>query len=102
MSDDYYRSGLDGLKYLPTTARYGILVAAAVYRDIGRVVAQSGYQSWNHRAVVPTYRKCLCAGQALIKHIGQSLQGRTDPVHKPYLHRNLQSCFGINSLSRNE
>lgn len=101
-ADDYYESGLGGLVYLPTAARYGILAAAAVYRDIGNMIARSGYQSWNHRAVVPTHRKYLCAGRSLIKHFTQSLWGRTEPVHKPRLHRHLQSCFGANSMNTHE
>lgn len=101
-ADNYYESGLDGLVYLPTTARYGILAAAAVYRDIGSMVAKSSYQSWNHRAVVPAHRKFLCAGRSLIKHIAQSFWGHADPVHKPTLHRSLQSCFGANRLNANE
>lgn len=98
-ADNYYESGLDGLVYLPTAARYGILAAAAVYRDIGNMIAKSGYQSWNHRAVVPTHRKCVCAAGSIIKYFAQSLWGRAEPVHKPHLHRHLQSCFGANSMN---
>ena len=101
-ADNYYESGLDGLVYLPIAARFGILAAAAVYREIGHMIARSGYQSWNHRAVVPAHRKCLCAGRSFIKHFTKSLWVRTEPVHEHHLHRNLQSRFGANSMITHE
>jgi phytoene synthase len=36
MADDYYRSGEDGMGFLPARARWAVLVASRLYRGIGR------------------------------------------------------------------
>ena len=90
----YYQSGLAGMLYLPPAARYGIIVAAAVYREIGQVVAKSDYRSWDRRAVVPQTRKIYCASQALVRYALQIRSRQSPPQHDPHLHRHLQNCFG--------
>ena len=94
LADVYYQSGLAGVRYLPPGARYGIVVAAMVYREIGAVVADTGYRSWNQRAVVPQSRKVVCASKALTNHAWRFLTQWASVEHDPTLHQDLQNCFG--------
>ena len=65
LADSYYQRGLYGLPYLPGRARYGILVAANVYREIGEVIKQAGYQAWRFRAKVSFSNKMGCAFRSI-------------------------------------
>ncbi len=95
LADVYYQSGLAGVRYLPWGARYGIVVAAMVYREIGEVVADSGYASWKQRAVVPQSRKVFCSTKALTNHAWRFLSKWRSVEHDPALHQELQNCFGV-------
>lgn len=64
-AERYYRSGESGLHYLPAGARAGILVAARLYRGIGRRIASNGCENWMRRTTVPTTRKVGLTLQAL-------------------------------------
>jgi len=94
LADLYYRSGLSGVGYLPPAARYGIIVAARVYREIGHKVAEAGYQSWDRRAVVSQPRKVICAVSALLRYAMHPRMRNSHPLHEHSLHRHLQDCFG--------
>jgi phytoene synthase len=94
LAELYYRSGLSGVGYLPPAARYGIIVAARVYREIGQKVAQADYQSWDRRAVVSQPRKVFCATSALLRYAMMPRLRHSHPYHERSLHRHLQDCFG--------
>jgi phytoene synthase len=96
LAKEYYRSGLSGLVYLPPAARYGILVAAHVYSEIGQTVAQSDYRSWDRRAVVSQPRKVVCAASALMRYAVHPSLRQPNPHHERLLHQHLQDCFGTN------
>jgi phytoene synthase len=96
LAKEYYRSGLSGLVYLPSAARYGILVAAHVYSEIGQNIAQSDYRSWDRRAVVSQPRKVMCAASALMRYALHPSLRQPNPHHERPLHQYLQDCFGTN------
>lgn len=102
LAEQYYQSGFSGLVYLPPAARYGVLVAAAVYRDIGREVTRLGLQAISQRAVVPKSRKLVCAVRSLIDHWIQSSTIKPAPTHNTNLHQSLQHCYGANPSDLNE
>ena len=52
LADRYYASGEAGLKYLPRGARFGILIAARLYREIGVVLRRRDADCWSSRAYV--------------------------------------------------
>jgi len=99
LAQQYYDSGLSGVGYLPSSARYGIVVAAMVYREIGQVIAQAGYRSWDRRAVVPHSRKLLCASKALTNHAIDNLSGPLGSPHDGRLHEHLHDCFGADTTA---
>ena len=65
LADRYYASGEQGLRYLPSGARSGILVAARVYREIGVVLRQRDGDCWTSRAKVGTAVKTMITLRAL-------------------------------------
>jgi len=66
MAELYYESGKAGLRFLPLRARQGIKVAASVYREIGLVIAERGFDVSSGRAYVGLPRKLLVACRALL------------------------------------
>lgn len=96
LADEYYDSGLQGLYYLPRGARWGILVAAKVYREIGTLIAQADYRSWDRRAIVSKRRKMQRASIAIFHHVLRNRLRPHRPVHNPILHRHLAQQFGTN------
>jgi len=54
-----------GIAQLPLRCRPAIFTAGSIYADIGRVIAENGYDSVSLRAVVGTRRKLALIGQAL-------------------------------------
>lgn len=99
LAEHYYNSGLDGVRYLPNSARYGIVVAAMVYREIGQVLAEMDHQSWRQRAMVPHTRKLLCASKALTGHVMHNLSSSSAALHDGRLHEHLQNCFGADTAA---
>lgn len=69
-ADRRYASGELGLRYLPAGARTGILVAARVYRGIGTVLRERGYDCWSSRAHVGTFGKAAITLRALAAPVG--------------------------------
>ncbi len=63
---DYYERGLTGVDYLPMRCRAGIVAATDIYADIGRQIADNGYDSVSQRAVVPTQRKLMLLTSAVV------------------------------------
>ena len=99
LAENYYNSGLSGVGYLPSSARYGIVVAAMVYREIGQVIAEMSYQSWGARAVVPHARKLMCASKALTGHAIHNFANSGGATHDGRLHEHLQDCFGADTAA---
>jgi phytoene synthase len=94
LAEIYYQSGLRGVVYLPPAARYGIIVAARVYGEIGHEVAKANYQSWDRRAVVSQPRKVFCAISSLLRYAIYPSLRQPHPSHERSLHRSLHDCFG--------
>ncbi len=61
-----------GIACLPPGCRPAMFAARLIYAEIGRVVAESGFDSFSKRAVVPTRRKLILVLQGLIKVAGQA------------------------------
>jgi phytoene synthase len=57
LADHFYASGEAGLSFLPLRARFGILVAARVYRAIGTRLQRGNFSTWTGRAFVSKPRK---------------------------------------------
>lgn len=88
-ADYYYRSGEDGLCYLPLRSRVAILVAAHCYRAIGNAIARAQFMTWAGRATVSGWRKAIIALRALGRFMFQKRYHRPPLSHDFYLHRSL-------------
>jgi len=89
LAEDYYRSGLAGLYFLPPRNRKAIAVAAYVYRDIGRKLLNNGCRYWQGRMVVSKPRKVFLASQALW-HLKTATIAEYETEHQNELHTHLQ------------
>lgn len=96
LADIYYRSGEDGLAYLPTNARGSILVAARVYRAIGGRLRRRGCDYWSSRAWVTMGGKAVITVGALAALPFRQASRRPVRPHDPALHRPLAGLLGIN------
>lgn len=90
-AEKYYASGEKGLPYLPLEARLSILVAARVYREIGRELKNQNYEYWHRRIVVSTPRKIVITVQALASSLLSLNFWRRPKQHDAHLHRALLS-----------
>ncbi|CAM3641107.1 phytoene/squalene synthase family protein [Polynucleobacter arcticus] len=90
-AEKYYASGEKGLPYLPLEARLSILVAARVYREIGRELKNQNYEYWHRRIVVSTPRKIVITVQALASSLLSPNFWRRPKQHDAHLHRALLS-----------
>ena len=66
LADVYYKRGERGLAYLPLRARFSILIASRIYREIGVKLASQQYEYWPTRIVVSNPRKFVVTLGALI------------------------------------
>jgi phytoene synthase len=64
LADDYYKSGIAGLSYLPLRAHISIAVAALVYRQIGVQLAQQNHPWHGGRQTTSISTKIRCSLRA--------------------------------------
>jgi phytoene synthase len=65
LAEDYYKSGITGLSYLPLRAHISIAVAALVYRQIGVQLAQQNYPWHSGRQSTSINTKIKCSLRAV-------------------------------------
>lgn len=68
-ADLYYDSGAAGLRFIPARARLAIVVARALYRDIGRTLMLWGGDALLGRATVSYARKCVLTVRCVVNWI---------------------------------
>ena len=89
-ADQYYVSGENGLPFLPTRARAGILVAARVYHGIGTELRKRNFAYWEGRAIVSPWRKSLISARALAGILSHGMLIQAPQAHNDALHLALQ------------
>ena len=68
LSECYYNSGWQGLRYLPKNSRNAIAIAASVYREIGmKLAARHNYAYWKGRTRVGLPKKVLIASSVMVR-----------------------------------
>ena len=87
VADRHYASGEQGLRYLPSGARAGILVAARVYREIGVVLRRREFDCWSARAHVGTAAKAAITLSALSGTVAPRRLSAEDMTHGKTLHQ---------------
>jgi len=66
-AEHYYRQAMHGIAYLPLDCRPAITAAAMIYREIGRTLAATGFDSINRRTVVSDRRKAVLLSKAVLR-----------------------------------
>ena len=90
----YYRSADRGLGHLPARARFAILVAGRVYRQIGVSIARQDHASWQGRARVSRPVKLQVAAGAALSFLGCPHLHARDALHDQTLHEALAGLPG--------
>lgn len=86
LADRYYRSGEQGLVFLPQRARLAIAVAARLYRAIGSQLRGQGCEYWRQRAVVPRSQKLRLTAASLLCTELLPSRWALKPLHDHRLH----------------
>lgn len=95
IAEVYYRSGWQGLGYLPFRARVAIAVAAKVYREIGQRILRNGEKHyWQSRCVVGPAQKLKVSVAAVVQLAGGAIN-RQPVRHDPALHQGLNTCLDL-------
>lgn len=96
LSDIYYRSGREGLRYIPFRARVAIAVASRVYGAIGGKLRATGGDPWKGRTVVGVGGKLMATLGALLGCLSPTVLGlsRAKP-HRERLHDALRGLPGV-------
>lgn len=91
LAERYYRSGNQGLHFLPLKSRFSITVASILYSEIGKVIKQQGYCSYKSRAVVGPIMKFKCVMQGIMKVIVYAMLPKKKYAHSSELHTTIRS-----------
>ena len=81
-AENYYDSGIQGLKYLPFRSAFVIMLAAFFYREIGRKILRTGPTALNTRVVVTPYEKFFLIVEAFFLTL-MMIPGRLIKRHRP-------------------
>jgi phytoene synthase len=102
LAEKYYKSGWQGLGYLPFRARLAIAVAAKVYRQIGQQILQKGEQQyWQSRSVIGLVQKLKLTVVALFQ-VALAAVSRQTTAHNKALHYHLNSSVKLPSQKHND
>ena len=96
LAERYYQSAYNGFGFLPARARFAILVAAKLYRQIGVKLQRNGYVVWHGRTIVNTGEKvAVAAGASWFYVTKRNLHLPANP-HQSALHISLYGLTGTN------
>lgn len=96
LAERYYQSAYNGFGFLPARARFAILVAAKLYRQIGVKLQRNGYVVWHGRTIVNTGEKvAVAAGASWFYVTKRNLHLPVNP-HQSGLHISLYGLTGTN------
>lgn len=89
MADSYYKSGHDGLCFLPLRARMGMAIAAFLYRQIGVKLKNENYAFWQGRVFVSKALKFKLSIQILLSSLFRTSFYNYKVRHQKQLHQSL-------------
>ena len=91
VADEYYKSGHNGLCFLPFRARMGMAIAGFLYRNIGVRLKNENYAFWNGRVFVSKASKFKLTLQILSRSISDIGFYNYKVQHKAVLHQSLKN-----------
>ncbi|MDG1953094.1 MAG: phytoene/squalene synthase family protein [Gammaproteobacteria bacterium] len=97
LSEQYYKSGIAGLAYLPSRVRPGIYLMTILYREIGRLLLRRGVPWDEGRVIVSRIRKfslCIAALPHCLQLLFKTQKQKNIPDHHQSLHASLSLLSG--------
>lgn len=88
LSDRYYASARDGLRFLPARGRVAVAVAASLYQAIGHSVVRRGVEALNQRTVLSRFSLGVAFVRGLLTLVRPTVWGvlrRRDPTLHPFV-----------------
>ena len=95
-SDIYYKSSLNGFRYIPIKSRLSILVALRIYEAIGIKIKRSGTKFLEENIYIKIHEKVFIVLKTLLEFAIFFIIPVYRKEHNPYLHENLKGMININ------
>ena len=95
-SDIYYKSSLNGFRYIPIKSRLSILVALRIYEAIGIKIKRSGTKFLEENIYIKIHEKVFIVLKTLLEFAIFFIIPVYRKEHNPYLHENLKGMLNIN------
>ena len=94
-SEIYYKSSLNGLRYIPIRSRLAILVSLRIYQGIGIKIIKTEKKFIHENLYVTNIEKTLIVAKALIEFIIFFIFPVYKKKHNIYLHESLEGLYDI-------
>ena len=94
-SEIYYKSSLNGLRYIPIRSRLAILVSLRIYQGIGIKITKTGKKFIHENLYVTNIEKTLIVAKTLIEFIIFFIFPVYKKKHNVYLHESLEGLHDI-------
>ena len=94
-SEIYYKSSLNGLRYIPIRSRLAILVSLRIYQGIGIKITKTGKKFIHENLYVTNIEKTLIVAKALIEFLIFFIFPIYKKKHNIYLHESLEGLYDI-------
>jgi phytoene synthase len=82
-ASELYRSGDQGLVFLPLQTSFAVSVARHVYAAIGAKVLRAGPAAWDKRQVVPGWQKAILVVKSFFKIVYHAVVRSSQPLSLP-------------------
>ena len=93
ISDEYYKSGMNGLRYLPIRSHLSLGIAALVYRQIGVKIIKNNILWHKDRVYLSSLEKFFTSIKIIPHLFKRFLQ---NPIHNEGLHEDLKEVVNAN------
>ena len=93
ISDEYYKSGMNGLRYLPMRSHISLGIAALVYRQIGVKLIKNNILWHKDRVYLSSLEKFFTSIKIIPHLFKRFLQ---NPIHNDDLHEDLKEVVNAN------
>ena len=94
-SEIYYKSSLNGLRYIPIRSRLAILVSLRIYQGIGIKITKTEKKFIHENLYVTNIEKTLIVAKTLIEFIIFFIFPVYKKKHNVYLHESLEGLHDI-------
>ena len=95
LSENYYKSSFKGLGFLPVRARFSILLALIIYREIGIKIKTNNYSNIYKREKVGLFRKIFCLLKCIVIFLTSSEIHKKCNKHNKSLHKDLNKKYAF-------